>query len=100
MQGDIASSVLLPLILGFIMFSLGLGLAPADFGRILTQPRALLVGMVCHFVLLPLVCYAMLQLQAGATMLLARLSQHSVQQMGLCAGQSAWAQVKGVALLD
>ena len=44
--------------------------------------------------------YAMLQLQAGATMLLARLSQHSVQQMGLCAGQSAWAQVKGVALLD
>ena len=26
MQGDIVSSVLLPLILGFIMFSLGLGL--------------------------------------------------------------------------
>ncbi|MEG2049049.1 MAG: molybdenum ABC transporter ATP-binding protein [Comamonas sp.] len=44
--------------------------------------------------------YAMLQLQAGATTLLARLSQHSVQQMGLATGQSAWAQVKGVALLD
>ncbi|MDT8990288.1 bile acid:sodium symporter family protein [Curvibacter sp. APW13] len=60
MQGDIVSSVLLPLILGFIMFSLGLGLTPADFRRILAQPRALLVGVVCHFVLLPLVCYAML----------------------------------------
>ena len=62
MQGDIVSGVLLPLILAFIMFALGLGLAPADFGRILAQPRALLVGMVCHFVLLPLACYAMLQL--------------------------------------
>ena len=60
MQGDIVSGVLLPLILGFIMFSLGLGLTPADFRRILAQPRALLVGVLCHFVLLPLVCYAML----------------------------------------
>ena len=62
MQGDMVSGVLLPLILGFIMFSLGLGLAPADFKRILAQPRALLVGVVCHFVLLPLVCYGMLTL--------------------------------------
>jgi len=61
MQGDVVSGVLLPLILGFIMFSLGLGLTPADFRRILAQPRALLVGVVCHFVLLPLVCYFMLQ---------------------------------------
>jgi len=35
MQGDIVSGVLLPLILGFIMFSLGLGLTPVDFRRIL-----------------------------------------------------------------
>jgi len=53
--------VLLPLILGFIMFSLGLGLTPVDFRRILAQPRALIVGVVCHFVLLPLVCYLMLK---------------------------------------
>jgi BASS family bile acid:Na+ symporter len=61
MQGDIVSGVLLPLILGFIMFSLGLGLTPVDFRRILAQPRALIVGVVCHFVLLPLVCYLMLK---------------------------------------
>ncbi len=60
MQGDIVSSVLLPLILAFMMFSLGLGLVPADFRRIIAQPRALLVGVVCHFVLLPLVCWLML----------------------------------------
>ena len=61
MQGDIVSGVMLPLILAFIMFSLGLGLTVGDFRRILGQPRALLVGVVCHFVLLPLVCYLMLQ---------------------------------------
>ncbi|RAR54133.1 UNVERIFIED_CONTAM: hypothetical protein C7454_106178 [Acidovorax defluvii] len=44
MQGDIVSGVLLPLILAFIMFSLGLGLTVGDFRRIFTQPRALLVG--------------------------------------------------------
>lgn len=60
MQGDIVSSVLLPLILAFIMFTLGLGLTPLDFRRIMHQPRALLVGVICHFVLLPLVCYLLL----------------------------------------
>lgn len=62
MQGDVVSSVLLPLILAFIMFSLGLGLTVGDFRRILVQPRALLVGVFSHFVLLPLVCFGMLKL--------------------------------------
>jgi len=61
MQGDILSGILLPLALAFIMFSLGLGLTPGDFVRIVRQPRALLVGVVCHFVVLPLVCFAMLK---------------------------------------
>ena len=61
MQGDIVSSVLLPLILAFMMFSLGLGLTPEDFKRIIRQPRALLVGVICHFVLLPLVCWALIK---------------------------------------
>lgn len=60
MQGDIVSSVLLPLVLAFIMFSLGLGLTLGDFRRILVQPRALVMGVVCHFVLLPVACYLML----------------------------------------
>lgn len=61
MQGDIVSGLLLPLILAFIMFSLGLGLRPLDFRRIVQQPRALLVGVFCHFVLLPLTCFGLLQ---------------------------------------
>lgn len=61
MQGDIVSGLLLPLTLALIMFPLGLNLTPADFLRIVRQPRALLVGIVCHFVLLPLVCFAMIE---------------------------------------
>ena len=62
MQGDIVSSILLPAILAFIMFALGLGLTPEDFKRILRQPRALLVGALCHFVILPLACYGLIHL--------------------------------------
>jgi bile acid:Na+ symporter, BASS family len=62
MQGDLVSSVLLPASLAFIMFSLGLGLTPLDFSRIVRQPRALVVGALCHFVLLPLACFAMIKL--------------------------------------
>lgn len=66
MQGDLFSSLLLPLSLALIMFSLGLGLTPTDFGRIVRQPRALLVGVVCHFILLPLVCFAMIKVSGMA----------------------------------
>lgn len=66
MKGDPISGVLLPLALAFIMFSLGLGLTRADFVRIVRQPRALVVGVLCHFVLLPLACFALLKI-AGLT---------------------------------
>jgi BASS family bile acid:Na+ symporter len=66
MQGEIVSSILLPLVLAFIMYSLGLGLALSDFAAIARQPRAILVGVLCHFVLLPLVCFLMVK-TAGVT---------------------------------
>jgi BASS family bile acid:Na+ symporter len=69
MQGQVATTVLLPLVLAFIMFSLGLGLTGNDFRRIARQPRALLVGAICHFVLLPLVCFAMLKVFSLPAML-------------------------------
>jgi BASS family bile acid:Na+ symporter len=57
MQGDIVSSLILPLGLAFIMFGLGIGLTFADFERVFRYPRAFSVGILCHFVLLPLVGY-------------------------------------------
>ncbi|MGI9524710.1 MAG: bile acid:sodium symporter family protein [Hyphomicrobiaceae bacterium] len=47
--------VILPVALAFIMFSLGLGLAPADFLRVVKQPTDLVVGLTCQIALLPAV---------------------------------------------
>jgi molybdate transport system ATP-binding protein len=41
----------------------------------------------------------LVQLQAGETKLLARLTRHSVQRLGLVPGQTVWAQIKAVALI-
>ncbi|MBL8515613.1 MAG: bile acid:sodium symporter family protein [Betaproteobacteria bacterium] len=62
MQGDIVSTVLLPLGLAFIMFTLGVALTPADFKRVFRYPRAFAVGTLCHFVLLPLVGFLVVKL--------------------------------------
>ena len=48
--------------LAFIMLSLGLSLQPADFGRALGQPRALMGGALAQLILLPLVAFGLLRL--------------------------------------
>ncbi len=50
--------VLLPLILAFIMFSLGLGLKGGDFARVVKFPKAFAMGLFNQLVLLPLVAFA------------------------------------------
>lgn len=47
--------IALPLVLAFIMFSLGLGLRKADFARVLKFPLAFSAGLANQLVLLPLV---------------------------------------------
>ena len=41
------------------MFGLGLALTVADFARVLTVPRAVLVTLLCQMVLLPGVCFGL-----------------------------------------
>lgn len=48
-------NLLLPLVLAFIMFSLGLGLRCGDFALVMKFPRAFTVGLLNQLVLLPLV---------------------------------------------
>jgi BASS family bile acid:Na+ symporter len=55
-------SVILPLSLAFIMFSLGLGLTLADFRRVLTRPFAFLVGAFNQMVVVPIVAFVMIVL--------------------------------------
>ncbi|MEM6727269.1 MAG: bile acid:sodium symporter family protein [Pseudomonadota bacterium] len=51
----------LPLSLAFIMFSLGVGLTGADFARVVTRPRAFLIGALAQVILLPFVAFGLLQ---------------------------------------
>jgi BASS family bile acid:Na+ symporter len=51
-------SVLLPAAIAVIMCSLGLTLVPADFGRVLSTPRGVLIGMLNLAVISPLLAFA------------------------------------------
>ena len=61
MQGGWVTQGALPAGLIFIMFTLGIGLTLADFRRVFVHPRAFMVGILCHVVLLPLVGFAVVQ---------------------------------------
>lgn len=49
---------LLPLALAFIMFALGLTLVVADFKRVFTRPRAMLIGVAGQMLVVPLFAFA------------------------------------------
>src|SRR5688572_29771383 len=53
------TTVGLPIALAIIMFGLGLDLTLADFKRIGSQPKPVLVALVCQLVLLPAACFAL-----------------------------------------
>ncbi|MEX0330602.1 MAG: bile acid:sodium symporter family protein [Puniceicoccaceae bacterium] len=53
--------ILLPLILAFIMFSLGLGLTKGDFARVLQFPKAFAMGITNQLVLLPLIAFGLIK---------------------------------------
>src|SRR5699024_3270819 len=46
------------LFLAVIMFGMGLTLRPADFGVVLTHPKAALIGMLCQYTVMPLLGWA------------------------------------------
>ncbi len=56
------TSVGLPIALAIIMFGLGLGLTAADFRRVATRPRAVIVALTCQLVVLPVVCFGLVRL--------------------------------------
>lgn len=53
MQASLLTTLLLPLVLGVIMFGLGLGLGLDDFRRIARYPRAVVIGLVLQIGVLP-----------------------------------------------
>ncbi|MGX1110774.1 BASS family bile acid:Na+ symporter [Pseudoalteromonas sp. MBR-15] len=57
MQIDILTKVVLPLALFIIMFGMGLGLKKKDFGALFLSPKALILGLTCQMLLLPMVAF-------------------------------------------
>jgi BASS family bile acid:Na+ symporter len=56
------ATVGLPIALALIMGSLGLSLTPADFARVFTQPRGVLIGLANLFVVSPVLAFAVADL--------------------------------------
>lgn len=57
MESSFLTTVLMPLALGIIMLGLGLSLTPADFKRVLVYPKAVLTGLICQMIILPVLCF-------------------------------------------
>ncbi len=53
MSADTAITVVTPIVLGVIMFGMGLGLTVPDFTRIFQYPKAALIGLLGQLVVLP-----------------------------------------------
>lgn len=49
----------IPLFLGIIMFGMGLTLTPSDFKIIGRHPKAVVIGVVSQFVIMPLTAYSL-----------------------------------------
>lgn len=61
-MGSALTTIGLPVALGIIMLGLGLSLTLADFARVLKQPKAVIIALVCQLVLLPAVCFGLVLL--------------------------------------
>jgi len=61
MQESALSTIGLPLALAIIMLGLGLHLRLDDFRRIWREPRAVIVGLGCQALLLPLICFGLVK---------------------------------------
>jgi BASS family bile acid:Na+ symporter len=57
MEGKFLLDIFLPVALGIIMLGLGLTLTIADFKRVVVFPRAVIVGLACQMLILPVVCF-------------------------------------------
>lgn len=59
MQSSVITTIFLPAALAVIMLGLGLSLTLADFKRVVVYPRAVIIGLLCQMLVLPVICYAL-----------------------------------------
>ena len=51
-----------PIALALIMLTLGLGLTPSDFTRVIKRPKDFLVGLICQVILLPIIAFVLIKI--------------------------------------
>lgn len=57
MESNLITTLFLPLALGIIMLGLGLSLSIDDFKRVVYYPKAIIIGLFCQMILLPIICF-------------------------------------------
>lgn len=62
MESSLALSLGLPAALVIIMLGLGLSLRLKDFADVLARPKPVFIGIACHVVLLPALCFVLVTL--------------------------------------
>ncbi|MDV3350032.1 bile acid:sodium symporter family protein [Leptothoe sp. LEGE 181152] len=62
MESSFLTAVFLPLALFIIMLGMGLSLTTRDFQRILTEPKAVILGLVAQLIMLPVVGFLLASL--------------------------------------
>lgn len=60
--GDFRLSLLIVPLLQVIMFGMGTELSLKDFARVLSMPKGIIVGVVCHYTIMPLIGFAIASL--------------------------------------
>lgn len=58
-MGSALTTIGLPVALGIIMLGLGLSLTLADFARVLKQPKAVIIALLCQLIVLPAICFGL-----------------------------------------
>lgn len=58
MEQSAILTLFLPIALGIIMLGLGLSLVIDDFKRVVLYPKAVVIGLLCQMVILPIVCFS------------------------------------------
>jgi len=59
MQSNLIISLGLPLVMFVIMLGLGLSLRLEDFTEVLARPKALVIGLACQLLVMPLICFGL-----------------------------------------
>ena len=60
MEESILTTLFLPLALAFIMVGMGLSLTIQDFKRIVFYPKAVIIGLICQLLILPLIGFGLI----------------------------------------